>query len=129
MPSLSAARLFKGFLHKEIEGPHSTIPEDEFFDAVETGLDKIEEDRQLRVRLKFQSQQSQISTTSSVLINQETDDSNQQLEDFGTGAQARSHKYIRLPANLQAHLAGQSTRCSVLVSHAKNHRQFRRGRT
>lgn len=38
------------------EGPHSTIPEDEFFDAVETGLDKIEEDRQLRVRLKFQSQ-------------------------------------------------------------------------
>lgn len=39
------------------EGPHSTIPEDEFFDAVETGLDKIEEDRQLRVRLKFQSQQ------------------------------------------------------------------------
>lgn len=39
------------------EGPHSTIPEDEFFDAVETGLDKIEEDRQLRVRLKFQTQQ------------------------------------------------------------------------
>lgn len=39
------------------EGPHSTLPEDEFFDAVETGLDKIEEDRQLRVRLKLQSQQ------------------------------------------------------------------------
>lgn len=39
------------------EGPHSTLPEDEFFDAVESGLDKIEEDRQLRVRLKLQSQQ------------------------------------------------------------------------
>lgn len=75
------------------EGPHSTIPEDEFFDAVETGLDKIEEDRQLRVRLKFQSQQSQISTTSSVFTaNQETDDDKQQSEDFGTGVQARSHK-------------------------------------
>lgn len=42
------------------EGPHSTLPEDEFFDAVETGLDKIEEDRQLRVRLKLQSQQVSI---------------------------------------------------------------------
>lgn len=39
------------------EGPHSTLPEDEFFDAVESGLDKIEEDRQVRVRLKLQSQQ------------------------------------------------------------------------
>lgn len=39
------------------EGPHSTLPEDEFFDAVETGLDKIEEDVQMRVRLKLQSQQ------------------------------------------------------------------------
>lgn len=39
------------------EGPHSTLPDDEFFDAVESGLDKIEEDRQLRVRLKLQSQQ------------------------------------------------------------------------
>lgn len=39
------------------EGPHSTLPEDEFFDAVESGLDKIEEDRQMRVRLKLQSQQ------------------------------------------------------------------------
>lgn len=42
------------------EGPHSTLPEDEFFDAVESGLDKIEEDRQLRVRLKLQSQQVSI---------------------------------------------------------------------
>lgn len=43
------------------EGPHSTLPEDEFFDAVESGLDKIEEDRQLRVRLKLQSQQVKMS--------------------------------------------------------------------
>lgn len=39
------------------EGPHSTIREDEFFDAVETGLDKIEEDLQIRVALKLQTQQ------------------------------------------------------------------------
>lgn len=39
------------------EGPHSTLPEDEFFDAVESGLDKIEEDQKLRVRLRLQSQQ------------------------------------------------------------------------
>ncbi|XP_055389872.1 ceramide transfer protein [Condylostylus longicornis] len=48
------------------EGPHSTILEDEFFDALETGLDKIEEDRQLRVKLKFQTQQSHTSTSSSL---------------------------------------------------------------
>ncbi|XP_049541754.1 ceramide transfer protein isoform X1 [Anopheles darlingi] len=77
------------------EGPHSTIPEDEFFDAVETGLDKIEEDRQLRVRLKYQSQQSQISNAGSVHStgNLEAEDEiSQQAEDFGTGAQAQSHK-------------------------------------
>lgn len=45
---------------KHQEGPHSTLPEDEFFDAVESGLDKIEEDRQLRVRLKLQSQQVRV---------------------------------------------------------------------
>lgn len=38
------------------EGPHSIIPEDEFFDALESGFDKIEEDRQLRLRLKLQTQ-------------------------------------------------------------------------
>lgn len=42
------------------EGPHSTLPEDEFFDAVEVGLDKIEEDAQMRARLKLQQQQSQL---------------------------------------------------------------------
>ncbi|XP_077298873.1 ceramide transfer protein isoform X2 [Arctopsyche grandis] len=31
------------------EGPHSTIPEDEFYDAVETGLDRIEEEREARL--------------------------------------------------------------------------------
>lgn len=42
------------------EGPHSTLPEDEFFDAVEVGLDKIEEESQMRARLKLQQQQSQL---------------------------------------------------------------------
>lgn len=68
------------------EGPHSTLPEDEFFDAVESGLDKIEEDRQLRVKLKYQSQHSQISQPITVLP-QTVNIS----EDFGTGSQAKSH--------------------------------------
>ena len=34
------------------EGPHSTIGEDEFYDAVEAGLDKIEEEQQYLERLK-----------------------------------------------------------------------------
>lgn len=34
------------------EGPHSTLNEDEFYDAVETGLDKLEEEIMLRERLK-----------------------------------------------------------------------------
>ncbi|XP_073840208.1 ceramide transfer protein isoform X1 [Musca autumnalis] len=75
------------------EGPHSTLPEDEFFDAVETGLDRIEEDMQMRVKLKLQSQQSQISTHNSVHANQPTE--NGECEDgdsdFGTGALAKSH--------------------------------------
>lgn len=75
------------------EGPHSTLPEDEFFDAVESGLDKIEEDRQLRVRLKLQSQQSQISTASVTSKNeQDQDDSEQVLDTFGTGALAKTHR-------------------------------------
>ncbi|XP_055324849.1 ceramide transfer protein isoform X1 [Sitodiplosis mosellana] len=76
------------------EGPHSTLPEDEFFDAVETGLDKIEEDRQLRVRLKLQSQQSQSSTTSSILIPDQNDDQATEKEDdeFGTGNAAKVHR-------------------------------------
>lgn len=34
------------------EGPHSTIGEDEFYDAVEAGLDKIDEEQQYLERLK-----------------------------------------------------------------------------
>uniref|UniRef100_A0A1B6ECM8 Ceramide transfer protein n=1 Tax=Clastoptera arizonana TaxID=38151 RepID=A0A1B6ECM8_9HEMI len=37
----------------EEEGPHSTLNEDEFYDAVETGLDKLEEEAALRERLKY----------------------------------------------------------------------------
>ena len=36
------------------EGPHSTMNEDEFYDAVETGLDKMEEEVEFRHRLKKQ---------------------------------------------------------------------------
>lgn len=35
------------------EGPHSALPEDEFYDAVESSLDKIEEDHELRDRLRI----------------------------------------------------------------------------
>lgn len=44
------------------EGPHSTLCDEEFYDAVETGLDKIEEENQLRNRLKQKS--APILTTS-----------------------------------------------------------------
>lgn len=44
------------------EGPHSTLPDDEFFDAVEVGLDKIEEE--MRARLKLQQQQSHLEDSS-----------------------------------------------------------------
>ncbi|XP_015117412.1 collagen type IV alpha-3-binding protein [Diachasma alloeum] len=37
------------------EGPHSALCDEEFYDAVETGLDKIDEDNQLRDRLKKKS--------------------------------------------------------------------------
>ncbi|KAG5678268.1 hypothetical protein PVAND_007958 [Polypedilum vanderplanki] len=66
------------------EGPNSTIPEDEFFDAVETGLDKIEEVRQYRVMLKLQNQQSQIESGQIVEVESEVDD-------FGTGNLAKYH--------------------------------------
>jgi len=36
------------------EGPHSTLNEEEFYDAVETGLDKMEEEVEFRHRLKQQ---------------------------------------------------------------------------
>lgn len=34
------------------EGPHSIIGDDEFYDAVESGLDRIEAEQKLRERLK-----------------------------------------------------------------------------
>lgn len=34
------------------EGPHSVLADDEFYDAVESGLDKMEEEQELRDRLK-----------------------------------------------------------------------------
>lgn len=37
------------------EGPHSALCDEEFYDAVETGLDKIDEDNQIRDRLKKKS--------------------------------------------------------------------------
>lgn len=37
------------------EGPHSALCDEEFYDAVETGLDKIEEENQIRNRLKQKS--------------------------------------------------------------------------
>lgn len=33
------------------EGPHSVLADDEFYDAVETGLDKMEEEREIRQKL------------------------------------------------------------------------------
>lgn len=73
------------------EGPNSTLPEDEFFDAVETGLDRIEEDMQLRVKLKLQSQLSQ------TLVNvphQAQNDTEDGQEEFGCGTMvtARQHE-------------------------------------
>lgn len=37
------------------EGPHSALCDEEFYDAMETGLDKIDEDNQLKDRLKQKS--------------------------------------------------------------------------
>ena len=34
------------------EGPHSTIGEDEFFDAVESALDRITEDQEFRDKMR-----------------------------------------------------------------------------
>ncbi|XP_055679742.1 ceramide transfer protein [Lutzomyia longipalpis] len=72
------------------EGPHSTLPEDEFFDAVESGLDKMEEDTQLRVRLKLQSQQSQLSSPD--VVHPEEDVVAVAGEEFGTGGVAQKHR-------------------------------------
>lgn len=88
MPS-SVAFLIKGLniSKRKLEGPHSTLPDDEFFDAVESGLDKIEEDRQLRVRLKLQSQQSQVS-----IVSNNQSEADETPEEFGTGVLAKNHR-------------------------------------
>ncbi|XP_033149428.1 ceramide transfer protein isoform X2 [Drosophila busckii] len=70
------------------EGPHSTLPEDEFFDAVETGLEKIEEDMQLRFKLKLQSQ---ISQTLVNVPHEAVAEGEEAREEFGTGAEAKCH--------------------------------------
>ncbi|XP_060660287.1 ceramide transfer protein isoform X1 [Drosophila nasuta] len=70
------------------EGPHSTLPEDEFFDAVETGLEKIEEDMQLRFKLRLQSQ---ISQTLVNVPHEAVAEGEEAREEFGTGAEAQSH--------------------------------------
>ncbi|CAG0892625.1 unnamed protein product [Cyprideis torosa] len=44
------------------EGPGCTIKEEEFFDAVETGLDRMEEEEDFKKALKFQTQPSVVST-------------------------------------------------------------------
>ena len=51
MSSESAKRILVGGPDYQ-EGPHSTIGEDEFYDAVEAGLDKIDEEQQYLERLK-----------------------------------------------------------------------------
>ncbi|XP_067644957.1 ceramide transfer protein isoform X2 [Eurosta solidaginis] len=71
------------------EGPHSTLPEDEFFDAVETGLERIEEDMQIRAKLKLQTQQS--LTLANVPLQNLTKGKDTTPEEFGTGGPARNH--------------------------------------
>ncbi|KAL2717654.1 collagen type IV alpha-3-binding protein [Vespula squamosa] len=44
-----------GMTLEKCEGPHSALCDEEFYDAVETGLDKIDEENQLRDRLKQKS--------------------------------------------------------------------------
>lgn len=64
------------------------MPEDEFFDAVETGLEKIEEDLQLRVKLKLQSQISQSLVN---VPHEAVAEGEEAREEFGTGAEAKNH--------------------------------------
>jgi len=64
------------------------LPEDEFFDAVETGLEKIEEDMQLRFKLRLQSQ---ISQTLVNVPHEAVAEGEEAREEFGTGAEAKTH--------------------------------------
>ncbi|XP_014296772.1 ceramide transfer protein [Microplitis demolitor] len=51
------------------EGPHSALCDEEFYDAVETGLDKIDEDNQLRDRLKRKSVSISVNPTVTPAVN------------------------------------------------------------
>lgn len=51
------------------EGPNSQIGEDEFFDAVETALDKLQEEQELRDKLKQMGNKEKKSTSTSAAIN------------------------------------------------------------
>lgn len=42
------------------EGPHSTLPDDEFYDAVETGFDKMEEERRAKLPPPVQHTRDQV---------------------------------------------------------------------
>ena len=49
------------------EGPHSALNDEEFYDAVETGLDKMDEELELHDRLKTKQQQQMLSGPCKVL--------------------------------------------------------------
>ena len=43
------------------EGPHSQLGEDEFYDAVETALDKLDEELEMKDQLKVLQHQQSVS--------------------------------------------------------------------
>ncbi|KPJ12480.1 Collagen type IV alpha-3-binding protein [Papilio machaon] len=54
------------------EGPHSTLPDDEFYDAVETGFDKMEEERCARVAPPAERTRDQVELPPPALDNRLT---------------------------------------------------------
>ena len=80
------------------EGPNSQIGEDEFFDAVETALDKLQEEQELRDKLK------QIGEKSSSVVSSSTSSSaavNHPLWDTIDGVTNEQLHYARLQVGLQ----------------------------
>ena len=49
------------------EGPNSQIGEDEFFDAVETALDRLQEEQEFRDKLKIMSEKTLQQHTSQAI--------------------------------------------------------------
>ena len=49
------------------EGPNSQIGEDEFFDAVETALDRLQEEQEFRDKLKMMSEKTLQQHTSQAI--------------------------------------------------------------